>query len=245
MDVGQRLKMRRNELNLKQEYVAEELGITRQTISNWENGRSYPDIARIIRLSEIYGLSLDELLKGDQEMVKHLQENTVVNHFLKIFIGMLFVNVLLMLFLLVNQNMSETFLFVIFVLIGANCLSLFYLIIKKIQGLILMNQTTIMILLMSLLILAAACMCYYIFSLVMIDAKSRGIKNPKFWSLIATGGQNGGGLLLYLFTRRKTTSTMNSAETEQFLRIKRKIYCLLVVLFFLFLLFIATIFRFT
>lgn len=132
MDVGQRLKMRRNELNLKQEYVAEELGITRQTISNWENGRSYPDIARIIRLSEIYGLSLDELLKGDQEMVKHLQENTVVNHFLKIFIGMLFVNVLLMVFLLVNQNLSETFLFIIFALIGANCLSLFYLIIKKI-----------------------------------------------------------------------------------------------------------------
>lgn len=132
MDVGQRLKMRRNELNLKQEYVAEELGITRQTISNWENGRSYPDIERIIRLSEIYGLSLDELLKGDQEMVKHLQENMVVNHFLKIFIGMLFVNVLLMVFLLVNQNLSETFLFIIFALIGANCLSLFYFIIKKI-----------------------------------------------------------------------------------------------------------------
>lgn len=108
-----------------------------------------------------------------------------------------------------------------------------------------MNQTTIMILLMSLLILAAACMCYYIFSLVMLDAKSRGIKNPKIWSIIATGGQNGGGLLLYLFTRRKTTSLMNQAETEQFLRIKRKIYCFLVVLFFLFLLFIATIFRFT
>lgn len=132
MDVGQRLKMRRNELNLKQEYVAEELGITRQTISNWENGRSYPDIERIIRLSEIYGLSLDELLKGDQEMVKHLQENMVVNHFLKIFIGMPFVNVLLMVFLLVNQNLSETFLFIIFALIGANCLSLFYFIIKKI-----------------------------------------------------------------------------------------------------------------
>lgn len=108
-----------------------------------------------------------------------------------------------------------------------------------------MNQTAIMILLMVLLILSAACMCYYIFSLVMIDAKSRGIKNPKFWSIIATSGQNGGGLLLYLFTRRKTISTMDPAEIEQFLRIKRKIYCLLAVIFFLFLLFIATIFRFT
>jgi len=77
-------------------------------------------------------LSLDELLKGDQEMVKHLQENTVVNHFLKIFIGMLLINVLLMIVLLLNQTISELFLFIIFALIGANSLSLFYLIIKKI-----------------------------------------------------------------------------------------------------------------
>lgn len=132
MEVGQRLKARRNELELTQDYVAVELGITRQTMSNWENGRSYPDIERIIRLSEIYGLSLDELLKGDQEMVKHLQENTVVNHFLKIFIGMLSVNGLLMLLLLILPSMSELFLWIIFGLIGANSLSLFYLIIKKI-----------------------------------------------------------------------------------------------------------------
>lgn len=107
-----------------------------------------------------------------------------------------------------------------------------------------MNQTTIMILLMSLLILAAACMCYYIFSLVMLDAKSRGIKNPKIWSIIATGGQNGGGLLLYLFTRRKTTSLMDATDAARFHRLKRKIYCLIAVLFFLFLLFITTIFHF-
>ncbi|HCM87603.1 MULTISPECIES: helix-turn-helix domain-containing protein [Enterococcus] len=132
MDVGQRLKQRRNELQLKQDYVAEKLGITRQTMSNWENGRSYPDIERIIRLSEIYDLSLDELLKGDREMVKHLQENTVVNHFLKIFITMLFINVFLMVVLLFNQTMSEPFIIIIFSLIGANTLSLFYLIIKKI-----------------------------------------------------------------------------------------------------------------
>lgn len=132
MDVGQRLKERRNELDLKQDYVAEKIGVTRQTISNWENGRSYPDIERIIRLSELYELSLDELLKGDQEMVKHLQENTVVNHFLKIFIAMLLVNFVLMVILLINQTISEAFLLILFTLIGLNTLSLFYLIIKKI-----------------------------------------------------------------------------------------------------------------
>lgn len=132
MEVGERLKARRNELNLTQDQVAESLGITRQTMSNWENVRSYPDIERVIRLSELYALSLDELLKGDQKMVRHLQENTVVNHFLKLFIGMLLVNVALMVVLMLVQSMSETFLFMIFALIGLNTLSLFYLIIKKI-----------------------------------------------------------------------------------------------------------------
>ncbi|MDT2425819.1 hypothetical protein P7D86_03125 [Enterococcus avium] len=106
-----------------------------------------------------------------------------------------------------------------------------------------MNQTALMILLMVLLLVGACCLFYYIFSLIMLDAKSRGIKNLKFWSLIATGGQNGGGLLLYLFARRKTTSLMKPAEVEKFLQLKRKIYCLLAVLFVLFLAFAAIIFR--
>ena len=132
MEIGQRLKVRRKELDLTQDYVASVLGITRQTMSNWENGRSYPDIERIIRLSDIYKLSLDELLKGDQEMVKHLQESTVVNHFLKIFIEMLCINGLLMVVLLFTPSMSDGFVLSIFALIGINTLSLFYLIVKKI-----------------------------------------------------------------------------------------------------------------
>ncbi|MBO0452463.1 MULTISPECIES: hypothetical protein [Enterococcus] len=107
-----------------------------------------------------------------------------------------------------------------------------------------MNQLLIMIFLMVLLLMTAGFLCYYVFTMVMLDAKSRGIKNPRFWSIIATGGQNGGGLLLYLFTRRKTISKMNSAETADFLKLKRKIYCLLAVMFFLFLLFVVVIFRF-
>ena len=100
-----------------------------------------------------------------------------------------------------------------------------------------MNQTALMILLMVLLLAGACCLFYYIFSLIMLDAKSRGIKNPKFWSLIATG------LLLYLFARRKTTSLMKPAEVEKFLQLKRKIYCLLAALFVLFLAFAVIIFR--
>ncbi|MGF2941159.1 helix-turn-helix domain-containing protein [Enterococcus xiangfangensis] len=132
MEVGERLKARRMELNLTQESVAEALGITRQTISNWENGRSYPDIERMVRLSDIYSLSLDELLKGDQEMVKQLQENTSINHFLKRFIFMLLVNVGLMIVLLINPTIGDYFILLILALISMNTLALFYLIIKKI-----------------------------------------------------------------------------------------------------------------
>ncbi|MBV7390646.1 MULTISPECIES: helix-turn-helix domain-containing protein [Enterococcus] len=132
MEVGMRIKQRRNELHLTQDEVAEALGITRQTISNWENGRSYPDIERVIRLSEIYQLSLDELLKGDVKMVHHLQDNTNVNRYLKLFILLLGINILLMLSLSFLGPINEILLFGIFALIGINSFSIFYLIIKKI-----------------------------------------------------------------------------------------------------------------
>ncbi|WP_301876357.1 helix-turn-helix domain-containing protein [Limosilactobacillus oris] len=46
--------------------VANQLFVTRQTISNWEQGKSYPDLNMLVRLSEVYQVSLDSLLKGDE-----------------------------------------------------------------------------------------------------------------------------------------------------------------------------------
>ncbi|WP_208560797.1 helix-turn-helix domain-containing protein [Marinilactibacillus kalidii] len=132
MEVGQRIKERRNELGMTQDQVAEYLGITRQTISNWENGKSYPDIERIIRLSELYTLSLDELLKGDQTMVNHLKEATEVNRFLKHFSVLMIVNIVLMGLLLVLNTSNGLITGSMMGLISLNTLSIFYLIIKKI-----------------------------------------------------------------------------------------------------------------
>ncbi|MBO1305959.1 helix-turn-helix transcriptional regulator [Enterococcus sp. 669A] len=132
MEVGAKLRERRNILHMTQDEVAEALGVTRQTISNWENGRSYPDIERIIRLSDIYQLSLDELLKGDHKMVHQLQKNTQQNRFIKTFILLLLVNVVLMLILVLASPVSKIIWALIFLLIIANCFSIFYLIIKKI-----------------------------------------------------------------------------------------------------------------
>ena len=52
--------------------MAEKVRVSRQTVSNWENDRSYPDIAGVLALAELYRLSLDELLREDKRMLRHL-----------------------------------------------------------------------------------------------------------------------------------------------------------------------------
>lgn len=64
MNLGEKLKLRRKKSGLTQEQVAQKMNITRQTLSNWEVGKNYPDIDSIIALSQIYNLSLDVLLLG-------------------------------------------------------------------------------------------------------------------------------------------------------------------------------------
>ena len=63
MEIGSKLKKARNEKGLTQEQTADALGVSRQTISNWENNKSYPDIISVKKMSEIYSISLDHLLK--------------------------------------------------------------------------------------------------------------------------------------------------------------------------------------
>lgn len=74
MEIGAMLKKARNEKGLTQEAAAEALGVSRQTISNWENGRSYPDILSVIRMSDLYAVSLDCLLK-EEDSVKQTYRN--------------------------------------------------------------------------------------------------------------------------------------------------------------------------
>ena len=78
MEIGKKLKNSRIEAGLTQEKAAEKIDVSRQTISNWENEKSYPDIISVIALSDLYSVSLDELLKGDQKMAEHLEESTNV-----------------------------------------------------------------------------------------------------------------------------------------------------------------------
>lgn len=74
MEIGSKLKNARNEKGITQEKAAELLGVSRQTISNWENNKSYPDIISVIKMSDIYSVSLDHLLKEEKSMNRTYQE---------------------------------------------------------------------------------------------------------------------------------------------------------------------------
>lgn len=68
MDLGQRLAQARRAQGLSQEAAAEALGISRQTISKWENGETLPDIQQARALATLYGVTLDELVAFDREV---------------------------------------------------------------------------------------------------------------------------------------------------------------------------------
>ena len=74
MKIGSKLNNARNEKGITQEQAAELLDVSRQTISNWENNRSYPDIISVIKMSDIYSVSLDHLLKEEKSMNQTYQE---------------------------------------------------------------------------------------------------------------------------------------------------------------------------
>ncbi len=78
MKVGEQLKQARLQEQLTQQVVAETLNVSRQTISSWETGRSYPDIASLITLSDYYDLSLDTLMKDDEGVKTYLKKERCV-----------------------------------------------------------------------------------------------------------------------------------------------------------------------
>jgi len=74
MDLGEKLYELRKNKNLSQENVAEQLNVTRQTISKWETNQSTPDFDKIVPLCELYGITPNELLTDKVE-----DENVINN----------------------------------------------------------------------------------------------------------------------------------------------------------------------
>ena len=67
MKFNEKLVMLRKQQNLSQEQVSEKLGVARQTISKWELGETTPEMDKLIIISKLYDITLDELMKEDNE----------------------------------------------------------------------------------------------------------------------------------------------------------------------------------
>ncbi|MDR1205823.1 MAG: helix-turn-helix domain-containing protein [Peptococcaceae bacterium] len=67
MEFYQELKRLRKENGLSQEDLAEQMGVSRQSVSKWESGQGYPETEKLLQISRLFNVSLDRLLKGEQD----------------------------------------------------------------------------------------------------------------------------------------------------------------------------------
>ena len=86
MELGKNIVKIRKDNKLTQDDLAEKYYVTRQTISNWENGKSYPDLETLVKMSDDFGISLDVLLKEDNKMVKDISKKQKDYKWFKIFV---------------------------------------------------------------------------------------------------------------------------------------------------------------
>ncbi len=86
MNIGTKIIEIRKQKNMTQEDFAKIFHVTRQTVSNWENEKSYPDLQTLVQISNEFNVSLDTMLKEDMNMVKKIDNYKVYK---KIFIGLI------------------------------------------------------------------------------------------------------------------------------------------------------------
>ncbi|TCJ78396.1 UNVERIFIED_ORG: DNA-binding XRE family transcriptional regulator [Bacillus cereus] len=70
MNIGKQIQYFRKRDNMSQEKLAEKIHVSRQSISNWENERNYPDIHNLLMMGILFNVSLDDLVKGDVKIMK-------------------------------------------------------------------------------------------------------------------------------------------------------------------------------
>lgn len=134
MDLGNKIIEMRKKNNLSQEQFAEKLSVSRQTISNWENGRFYPDIDALVKISKCFKISLDDLLSYDDKVLDYLKESTnVVKSNKKLLYAILLNILVIILFIIIGITLNESVALIVTVFIVSiiSFSYLFYQIIKK------------------------------------------------------------------------------------------------------------------
>lgn len=74
MELAHQIRRLRTERGLSQDELAQSIFVSRQTISNWENDKTYPDVQSLLLLSEHFGTTVDELIKGDIMAIERIIE---------------------------------------------------------------------------------------------------------------------------------------------------------------------------
>lgn len=81
MDIGKKIKKYREQSNISQDELALKVFVSRQTISNWETNKSYPDIKSLAMLSNIFKVSLDDFIKEDIKEMKRKVDSSQIKKF--------------------------------------------------------------------------------------------------------------------------------------------------------------------
>ncbi|MGM0238943.1 helix-turn-helix domain-containing protein [Enterococcus sp. AZ103] len=89
MNIGEKIKQQRLQKEWTQEHLAELLNVSRSAVSSWEVGRNYPDLVTIVAISDLFGISLDQLLREDKEMAKNVSKKIKMNKVYKIILEVL------------------------------------------------------------------------------------------------------------------------------------------------------------
>ena len=88
--IGEKIKNKRKELNFTQEYLAKELGISRQAVSKWEKGLSEPSMDNLVRLSEIFGVDIEYFKTDNGEIENNSPISKIFWNILYVAIGLVF-----------------------------------------------------------------------------------------------------------------------------------------------------------
>jgi len=84
MEIGKRIRELRGAKGWNQDILAEKTYVSRQTVSSWENGKSYPDIKSLLLMSDLFGVTLDELVKGDIAVMRQEISSESIREFRRI-----------------------------------------------------------------------------------------------------------------------------------------------------------------
>lgn len=77
MELGSRIRAHRTEAGMSQDDLAGRIYVSRQTISSWENDKTYPDVQSLLLLSQVFGTTIDELVRGDVDTMREAVEKDV------------------------------------------------------------------------------------------------------------------------------------------------------------------------